>query len=168
MGISTFADSRLFIGGTDAIDYSTEQTARADFEALNNFVEIEGLNNFGELGPTDNVVSFSLVKGRFSKKAKGEANGGDPVVVVGRISNDPGQIALRAAQKTKLYYNFKLISADADDETEGDTTFYFRALVASATKGFGGNEDFMTESYTLGVYPQPIEVPGEELSPTSP
>lgn len=168
MGITTFADSQLWIYGTEEIDFSTEQTALADFEALSGGVEIEGINNLGEIGPTDNIVSFSLVKKRFSKKAKGESNAGDPVLLVGRLSDDPGQVRLRAAQKTKNYYNFKLIAADAESENETDTVIYFRALVGSATKGFGGNEDFMTEAYTLAIYPEPIVDEGATFSPTSP
>jgi hypothetical protein len=114
------------------------------------------------------VVQFPIVSDDYVKKAKGTRNAGDPVVVVGFVADDPGQIAARAAEKTKFYYNFKLELADAADENHTDSVIYFRALVAGVPKQFGGNEDFVTESYTLAIYPRPIEVLSESFSPTSP
>lgn len=156
----TFAGAKLAIGTTAQIDYTTEESAIAAFEA-DDFVEIGEINNVGELGAAANIVQFPLVSEDFVNKAKGTRNAGDPVIVVGRVSNDPGQLRVRAAEKTKYKYNFRLTLADAVDENHTDTIIYFRALVAGVPMGFGGNEDFVTESYTLGIYPRPTIIESE-------
>ena len=163
----TFAGGRLHIGTTAAINFTTDQTAQAAFEA-DTYAEIKEISNVGEIGASANVVQFPVVSDEFVKKSKGTRNAGDPVVVVGYVADDAGQVAMRAAEKTKFYYNFKLVLADAIDENHTDTTIYFRALVAGTPKQFGGVEDFVTESYTLGIYPRPLEIPSESFSPTSP
>lgn len=146
----TFAGAKISIGGT------TPAANLAAFKAINSWEEITNVSNMGEFGATANIVTFPVVSDKYVKKSKGTRNAGDPVLVVGRISEDAGQIALREAEDTKFYYNFKLELEDAEDELHTNTVFYFRALVASATNQFGGNEDFVTESYSLGIYPKPI------------
>lgn len=164
----TFAGAKLYIGGTTAIDYSTDEAALADFES-EDWVEIKEISNVGEIGAASNIVTFPLVSDDFVKKAKGTRNAGDPAIVVGRVSDDPGQIAVRDAEQTKYFYNFKLQLADAIDEIHTDTIIYFRALVAGVPNQFGGNEDFVTETYSLAIYPRPlIEESAHISSPNSP
>lgn len=166
----TFAGAKLFIGSTTAIDFSTDEAAQADFEAEDwDSGEIKEISNVGEIGSASNIVTFPLVSDDFVKKAKGTRNAGDPAIVVGRVSDDPGQIKVRAAEKTKFFYNFKLQLADAVDELHTDTVIYFRALVAGVPNQFGGNEDFVTETYSLGIYPRPLIIESEHISsPNSP
>jgi hypothetical protein len=163
----TFAGAKLYIGTTAPINFSTDQTAQTAFEG-DDYVEIGQISNVGEIGAAANIVQFPVVSDDFVKKAKGTRNAGDPVIVVGYVADDAGQVRVRAAEKTKFYYNFKLVLADAIDENHTDTVIYFRALVAGVPKQLGGNEDFVTESYTLGIYPRPLELPSESFSPTSP
>lgn len=163
----TFAGAKLYVGTTLAIDYTTEQSALADFEG-DDYKEIKEVSNVGEIGAAANVLTFPVVSDDFVRKSKGTRNAGDPVVVVGFVADDDGQIRMRAAERTKFYYNFKLVLADAVDENHTDSTIYFRAIVAGVPRQFGGNEDFVTESYTLGIYPRPIEALSESFSPTSP
>jgi hypothetical protein len=147
----TFAGAHIYIGTTAAA------TNEASF-AADTYEEITNVSNMGELGATANIVTFPVVSDKYVKKSKGTRNAGDPVLVVGRISADAGQEALRAAEDTKFYYNFKIELEDAEDEEHTNTVIYFRALVASVTNQFGGNEDFVTESYSLGIYPKPVIV----------
>lgn len=160
MAIGTFAGGKLFIGTTAAIDYTSRPATIASFESdmLNNGLEIGGLNNMGEIGAAANVVQFPLVSDDFVAKSKGTRNAGDPAVIVGRLSDDPGQIRVREAEATKYYYNFKLELEDAENEMMTNTVIYFRALVAGIPNQFGGNEDFVTETYTLAIYPRPTFV----------
>jgi len=163
----TFSGAKLFIGTTAQINFTTDETALSGF-AGDDYEEIGEISNVGEIGASANVVQFPIVSDDFVKKAKGNRNAGDPVIVVGYVADDVGQVRVRAAEKTKFYYNFKLQLADAIDENHTDTIIYFRALVAGVPKQFGGSEDFVTESYTLGIYPRPLEIPSESFSPTSP
>lgn len=160
MAIGTFAGGELRIGTTAPIDFSTPQTARTSFEN-DSYTKIGGLNNMGEFGGSSNVLQFPLVSDDFVAKSKGTRDAGDPAVIVGRISDDPGQLAVRAAEKTKFYYNFELELEDAEDELHTNTIIYFRAMVAGVPKQFGGNEDFITETYTLAIYPGPLIVESE-------
>jgi hypothetical protein len=154
---STFSGAKFYIGTTAA---ATNQT---QFEA-DVYTEITNLSNFGEMGGSANVLQFPVVSDLYVKKQKGVRNGGDPAIVVGRISEDAGQIKMRQAEQTKYYYNFKLELEDAEDEFHTNTVFYFRAIVASVLGGFGGNEDFVTETYNLGIYPGPLIVESAIIS----
>lgn len=154
---NTFAGAKIYIGTTK------QATVREDFET-DTWTEIEEVSNMGELGSTANVVQFPLVSDDFVLKAKGTRNAGDPALVVGRVSTAPGQIMLRNAEDTKYFYNFKLELEDAPDESTTNTVIYFRALVAGANNAFGGNEDFVTETYTLGIYPRPLFIEQEAIS----
>lgn len=148
---NTFAGSKIYIGTTMAAISQTQ------FEA-DSYTEINEVSNMGEFGSVANIVQFPTVSDDFADKAKGTRNAGDPALVVGRKSDDPGQIALRAAEATKFKYNFKVEIADATDEHHTNTIVYFRALVAGANIATGGNESFVTETYALGIYPRPLVV----------
>lgn len=167
MSIGTFGGGKLYIGTTRPVDFTSANTALSSFSA-DTYTEIGGLNNMGEFGASANVVQFPLVGDDFVDKSKGTRNAGDPAVVVGRISDDPGQIKVRSAERTKYKFNFKLELADAVDELHTNTVYYFRALVAGAPNQFGGNEDFVTETYTLAIYPGPLIVESALIPSPSP
>lgn len=166
----TAAGSRLWIGSTAAIDFSTPETALAAFEAEFDDAsppkpEVGNISNFGTIGPLANIVTFPVLSDAYVQKGKGTRNAGDPVCVVGRLPNDPGQVAMREAEESNYYYNFRLELNDAPDENHSNTVIYFRALVAGAQIQIGANEEFVTDSYALGIYPQPLVVESAELSP---
>lgn len=146
---NTFAGAKIAIGSTAAA------VTQTDFES-DSYVNIDSVSNMGEIGAAANVLTFPIVTDDFVQKSKGTRNAGDPVLVVGRDSSDPGQIALRAAEKTRFFYNFRLELQDAENELMTNTVMYFRALVVGVTNQLGGVEDFVTESYTLGIYPGPL------------
>lgn len=157
----TFAGSVLSIGTT------ASATNQAQFEA-DTYTAISNLSNMGEFGGMSNILQFPVVSDTYVKKSKGTRNAGDPVIVVGRISDDPGQVAMRAAEETKFTFNFKLEVEDAEDANHTNTVFYFRAIVASATNQFGGNEDFRTETYNLGIQGKILIVETELIASPSP
>lgn len=153
----TAAGAKLSIGTTAEIDYATsEAAALADFESESPWTEILNVSNIGEFGSSANILKFPVLSDSYVPKSKGTRDAGDPAIVVGRIPDDPGQLLVRAAEKTKFYYNFKLELEDARSALYTNTVIYFRALVAGVPNQIGGNEDFVTETYALGVYPQPI------------
>lgn len=156
--MGTFAGSTLEIGTTLAASNEGEFSG-------DTYTMIGGLSNMGELGSSANVLTFPLVSEDYVKKSKGTRNAGDPAVVCERLPNDPGQIALRAAEETKFFFNFRLTIADAENENMTDTVIYFRALVVGVPIATGGVEDFVTETYTLGIYPKPLIINSETVSP---
>lgn len=159
MGVAnTLAGAKVEIGTTAAINFTSDATATVAFQA-DAYVLINEISNIGEIGPESNIVTFPVISDHFVRKAKGTANAGDPVLLVGYVADDAGQIALRAAEKKPYYYNFRLTLNDAVDDDHDPTVLYFRALVGSAKFGLGGNEDFVTNAYTLGIYPGPVVIP---------
>lgn len=154
---STFAGSKIYIGTTLAA------INQSQFEA-DTYVEIKEVSNMGEFGSVANIVQFPTVSDDFVDKAKGTRNAGDPALVVGRAPADPGQVALRHAETTKFKWNFKVEIADAVDEQHTNTVVYFRALVAGSNIQTGGNEDFVTETYALGIYPRPLIIESRAIS----
>lgn len=160
----TFAGGVLRIGTTALIDFTSPETALADF-LDDDYVIIGELNNMGELGSVANIVQFPLVSDDFVQKAKGGRNAGDPAIIVGRKSDDPGQIRVRAGEATNFYHNFWLSINDAANENYSKTAVYFRAIIAGIPMQFGGQEDFVTETYTLGAYPRPLIVESALISP---
>lgn len=159
--VGTFAGGELSIGTTAAA------TTQNEFEA-DTYLSIAELSNMGEFGGAANILTFPVVSRLYNKKGKGSRNGGDPVVVVGRISDDPGQQAMRAAEQTNFTYNFKLEVPDAEGPNYTNTVIYFRAIVASATMQFGGPEDFRTETYALGIQGASLIVESELIVSPSP
>lgn len=152
----TNAGSKLYIG-------TTAQAETLEQFELDSYVEIENVSNVGEFGSSANIVQFPTLGDDFVQKSKGTRNAGDPAIVVGRIPNAVGQAAVAAAEATNFYYNFKYELDNAPSPAHTKTVIYFRALVGGAMGQFGGNEDFTTKTYTLGIYPRPIEVEPELL-----
>lgn len=153
MTARTNAGSKLYIGTTRAVDFTLSDSAiRTAFEA-DTYVEIKEVSNVGEFGSTANIVTFPTLSDNYVQKGKGTRNAGDPAIVVGKDAADPGQAAVRAAEKTNFYYNFKYVLNDAGDDQHTPTTYYWQALVAGVPGQFGGNEDFVTETYNLAIYP---------------
>jgi hypothetical protein len=153
----TAAGAKLYIGTT------TGATVQSEFEG-DSYTEIKEISNIGQFGAAANVLTFPVLGDDYVLKAKGTRNAGDPAVVVGRNPTDPGQLALRAAEATNNYYNFKLDLADSQSPTMTNTVVYFRALVTGKPTDVGGVEDFITDTFTLAIYPAPIYVEGSVTS----
>jgi len=153
----TAAGAKLYIGTT------ASATVQSEFEA-DSYTEIKEISNIGEFGAAANILTFPVLGDNYVLKAKGTRNAGDPPIVVGRNPTDAGQIAIRAAEATNNYYNFKLDLADSQSPTMTNTVVYFRALVSGKTTSVGGVEDFITDTYTLAIYPAPLIVEGSVTS----
>lgn len=128
---------------------------QAGFEALY-WQQIKGVGSIGATGTTDNIVSYDELDSDVLPKGKGISNAGDPQIEVSRRPTDKGQIALRAAGRTKNKYSFKIV----DDDSLGvnGTTAYQRGLVGGPTKPNGRQENFNLEVFTLGLTQREIVV----------
>ncbi|HEY8359363.1 MAG TPA: phage tail tube protein [Ramlibacter sp.] len=147
MAISTAAGSKIYIGPvrTDATD------TLAEYAALTPWVEIGEVETLGEFGDESAAVTFLSVGDARTRKLKGARDAGTLALTVGRDPLDAGQIALSAAEKTKFEYAFKIVAADAPDEDYTDTTYYFGALVMSARENYGGADNVVRVTYSLGI-----------------
>lgn len=160
MSITTASGSKVYIGPVpaDTVDTITE------FAALT-YVEIGEVQNLGEFGDQSNDVTFTSLSDGRVRHLKGARDAGVLALVCGRDPLDLGQIALRAAEKTKFAYAIKIVAADAQSEDYTDSTFYLKALVQSARDNFGENDSVVTTTFNLGITSQVWEEPSEEDTP---
>jgi hypothetical protein len=150
MTITTATGAKYYIGGTTAIDYTTDAGAIAAFEALT-WVEIKEVEDGGEFGDESADVTFqSLGDGRV-RHLKGARDAGTIALVVGDDPLDPGQIAVRAAEKTKFQYNIKVEYEDAPSALYENSVDYFRGLVMSARKNVGTGDNVLRRTFSIGI-----------------
>lgn len=150
MAITTATGAKYFIGGTTAIDYTTDAGAIEDFEALT-WVEIKEVEDGGEIGDESADVTFQSLSDSRVRHLKGARDAGTLALVVGDDPLDLGQQALRAAEKTKFLYNFKVEYEDAPDASYSNSVDYFRGLVMSARKNIGTGDNVLRRTFNIGI-----------------
>jgi hypothetical protein len=72
-------------------------------------------------------------------------------IVCGADSLDAGQLALAAAEGTKLNYNFKVSLADQRTISGQPTYLYFSAMVMGDRRNIGNVSNIIKRTYNLGV-----------------
>ena len=144
----TNAGSKLYICATPKNADLTE----TEFAALT-FVQVKKVGSIGERGINTNVVQYDTLDTLGALKGKGITNAGDPQIEVAEDLTDPGQVAMRAAGAPDVpdTYAFKIERADGSIE-------YLRGLVTGPNVPGGRNEDFILNTYTLGLNQVPITV----------
>lgn len=150
--LDTNAGSKLYIHATAGVPtpLATPPVNAAAWAALS-WVQVSQVGEVGEMGVQENMLSYDTWDTDVVQKQKGMKNAGDPTVEVARSSTDNGQIALRAAAKTKLRYGFKIERNNAPEVGGTGLIFYNYGLVAGPTRPMGRNEDFDLEVFTLGL-----------------
>lgn len=136
---------------------------QSQFEALN-WTEVGNVGSIGESGTQTNLPTYDELATEVTQKQKGISNAGDPPVEVARNSTDLGQIAMRAAGRTKFNYAFKTEDNDAPDANSTNSIYYNRGVVTGPTRPNGRNEDFVLEIYTLGLNQLEIVVDPEAIT----
>lgn len=165
MAINTTGGSGLYIAGTDAIDFTADQSALDGFEALAGWIKLGEIEDLGEIGDQSADVTFQALDNNRVRHLKGARDAGTMTVVVGADPTDPGQLAMRAAERTKFNYNFKIVYEDAADETYTDSVDYFRGLVMSARKNNGTSDNVARRTFPIGINSPVITVDSETKTP---
>lgn len=129
-----------------------EDLTATEFAALT-FVQVKKVGSIGERGINTNVVQYDTLDTLVALKGKGITNAGDPQIEVAEDLADPGQVAMRAAGAPDVpdTYAFKIERADGSIE-------YLRGLVTGPNVPGGRNEDFILNTYTLGLNQVPVVV----------
>ena len=148
--ITTASGAKIYIGPTTAVTGATDAASITAYKALT-FVEVKEVENLGEFGDKAADVTFTSLSDARVRHLKGARDAGVLSLVVGRDPFDPGQIAARAAERTKFAYAIKIVAADAPDENDTPTTFFFHALVQSAKENFGAADNVVKTSIDLGI-----------------
>lgn len=148
--ITTASGAKIYIGPTTVVTGANDAAIITAYEALT-YVEIKEVESLGEFGDAANDVTFTSLSDARVRHLKGARDAGVLALVVGRDPYDAGQIAARAAEKTKFAYAFKIVAADAADATDTPTTFFFHALVQGAKENFGEADNVVKTNFDLGI-----------------
>jgi hypothetical protein len=129
-----------------------EDLTQTAFAALT-WVQVKKMGNLGERGISTNILTYDTWDTLVSLKGKGITDAGSPTIEVAEDLADPGQTALRAAGAPTVpdNYAFKI------ERTDGSMEF-LRGLVTGPTFNGGRNEDFVLNTFTLGLNQVPMRV----------
>ena len=122
------------------------------------WVQIGEVENMGEFGDTASNITFSSIEDARVRKMKGSRDAGQMSLACGFDARDAGQIALRAAQASKFYYAFKVVTSDQRLDTDTPTIFYFNALVESEKTNYGATNNIIKQTFMLAINTEVLEV----------
>lgn len=130
------AGTKFFIGTAMAFDGGNVTVSDFDEQS---WTRITGTTNIGATGDSAEVITSSQIdpgnpeNSARVRKAKGPRNAGTMTIICDVNYEDPGQLALIAAEKSADTYAFKI---EFNDAPAGGTPSerYFIALVMSATE----------------------------------
>lgn len=147
MGIHANAGTQVGIGTT------AEHADVAAF-AGETYTPIHNITDAGEAGSEAEILTTKHVdRPEAVRKLKGTRDSGTMTLVVDRDSADAGYQALIAAEKTPHAYAFRvrLNDAPASGSAPKGSTFYFRAIVASARNAFGDGDAIVSTTFALAI-----------------
>lgn len=147
---------------------------QTQFEAITDWIEVTNVGQLPESGPSTNLVNYDTIDTDVTQKSKGVTDAGSGTLECAIVTDDAGQIALRAAALTNFDYATKRELPDAPDANHSNTVFYNRGKITGPTHSGGGVEDFVTETFTFGynqreivVAPQLLSGGGNDGAPTN-
>lgn len=158
MAISSTTGAKIFIGPVN--DTADDEAAYSGLV----YTEVKEVESIGEFGDQASTVTFTSLGDARVRKRKGVRDAGDLAVSVANDPRDPGQLALVAAEATEFSYAVKVVLADAPDANDTDSTFYFRALVASARLNVGEANAIIRRAFAFLIDSKIIEVPSEAVA----
>lgn len=107
------AGQRIFIG--PAMELPDADVTESDFAefAEGDWIEIDGWETHGALGDAAALMTTPLINRNRDIKQKGTRNAGSMQNNFAILRDDPGQLALIAAEKTDHNYAFRILGNDA-------------------------------------------------------
>ena len=147
-GIFATAGSKLYVG--QATPTQVAPFVENDF-AGQSWVEIGWLENIGEVGDSAASIKFDSIEQQRTVKLKGNRDAGDMTVVCGIDYEDPGQIALLAAEALPNNFSFKLLFNDKPVGGSSGSIRYFVALVMTARERLDTANNVMKLNATVAV-----------------
>jgi len=153
------------ISATGGSKFNVGTTAEADdltaFEA-DTYTEVRGAEDLGELGDTRTELPFTPAsEANRTFRRKGSKDGGIIELICGRIADDPGQLALKAAADDDAVdgdRNFKVTLNDAPEDGT-PTIYYFRGIVLDHRTNLGPADNIVRTTFRIGVNSEVLEVP---------
>lgn len=153
------AGSKFYIGDAPMDDQDADFAAD-DFEAVV-WTEVKGWVTMGASGDAAALVTSDQIGNARTKKAKGTRNAGSMENVFDTVKDDPGQIALIAAEQTANNYPFRIVYNDAPTTGVSPTPSesLFIGLVMSKSRAGGGANDPRRTNATIEINSNIVEIP---------
>jgi hypothetical protein len=111
------------------------------------------------LGPTSSVLRYTPIDDDVVYKRVGATDNGDPELICFLDVTDVGQAAMVAASVAKEVYAFQMTLPDANAVLTHPTTYFFHALVASASTDVGAADNIPRRMFLLPISGRVLEVP---------
>lgn len=159
MTVHATAGLKVYIGGTK--EQQSDDFVLADFTTPTpTWVEIKEVEAAGSLGDTSEAINFTAISDARTRVIKGPRSAGTMELICGIDADDPGQLALIAAEKTPYDYAFKVVFNDAPP---GGTPSerYFIAQVMSQSEQYDQANSVMKLNASLGVNSNIVRVAAE-------
>lgn len=155
--IFAVAGARIYIG--TALAPEIDDMTETDFAGQSaDWVEIDGWATMGTVGDTATQIAQTLINRGRTMKAKGTRDAGTMENTFAIIPSDPGQIALRAAEKTRNNFAFRIVFDDKATTAGTGTTQYFVALVMSVQEAGGEANTARILNGTLDINSNIVQV----------
>ncbi|QIG70408.1 putative tail protein [Rhizobium phage RHph_N28_2] len=106
------AGAKIYLGPAVTVVPDDADVDATDFASVS-FTEIKGWQTMGAIGDAATLITEDVISQGRTLKAKGTRNAGSMQNNFIILPNDPGQIALIAAESTDFNYPFKLAFDDA-------------------------------------------------------
>ncbi len=148
MAIITASGTKLEIGpvASDSVDTAAEYTA------LTPYVEVKKIESYGDYGDESAAVTFNAVGSGRIEKAKGSRDAGTLALTVGYVPDDPGQVAMEAAEKSINNYAFRVTYPDGSKQV-------FRGLVMSRRRNVGSADNVLKRTFNIGINSEILDLP---------
>jgi|SRR5215213_4703616 len=129
---------------------TTEPASASAYSALT-WTEVGMIESLGEYGDEAATIDFAVLGDGRVRKAKGASDAGNMAVTCAHIAGDVGQIAMVAAQLTKLTYPFKVELANKLTGGGTNEFNYFLGLVMSKRVNVGANDNVVRRTFSVAV-----------------
>jgi hypothetical protein len=132
------AGSQVYIGQAKASQ--SAPFVAADFDGQS-WVPIGWLESIGEFGDESAEITFDAIGEGRTQKLKGIRNAGNMEMVMGIVDDDPGQIALLAAEALPDDFAFRVVfnNAPAGGGTAAERFFIGKVMTARENLGTANN-----------------------------
>jgi hypothetical protein len=160
MTVNTASGARLYIGTTATpagLEDLDDASAILEFEA-DSYIEVGEVENGGEFGDESQDVTFASLADSRTRHFKGTRDAGSMAIVVGDDPTDEGQVAMVAAERSHLDYNFKVVLNDALSLGGTGSISYFYGKVMSKRKNVGDVNNVVRKNLTVGINSRIVEV----------
>ncbi|WP_034996938.1 hypothetical protein [Beijerinckia mobilis] len=157
MAIKSNAGTQIFVG-TATFPNNTYNGLLASDYTTDTFTAIGNVADIGNFGDTVQTIEANSIGDARVRKLQGMRDAGTLELTVNHDPADAGQTACRAASKSSLMRNFKIILDDKATEEGTGTTLYFRAITLGNQMKTGGPNDVVQQIFQLGINTDVLEV----------